>query len=346
MRSIAHLAPESGPRAVSVQELHLARSGCAQRSLEAGPARAARPGAAARGGHLPRMRTSMVALVLGIALGAAPVRAQSSHWRSRWPRFQIAEGVLGLAALGVGLAIYFEGERLDPRWTAPLPLDRETRALLVSHSIAEREAVSRASDAMFISMMVYPVAIDALLVAGAIHRDADVMGQMLLVDAEALALGLLASMITTRLVGRERPFVIECARDPTYAAGCGGDGLGRNTSFVGGHALMSFLGAGLVCAHHVHHPWLYGGPAGGAVACTAGLGVASAISIMRIVADRHWLSDIVAGATLGAAIGWLVPLLHYTIGPRGSPSPAPAPRISALPAAPGADVGITIAGAL
>lgn len=289
-----------------------------------------------------------VALVTLAPAAAAAQTPSASHWRARWPRFHGAEVVLTLVSTGVGLGIYFHGERRTPGWVEPLPLDREARAVTVGGTRDDRETISLVSDALFIGMMAYPVVVDALLAAGAIHGDSDSMAQMLLIDAEALSLGLLASMLTTRLVGRQRPYVQECGAHADYAAGCAEAYLGQNTSFVGGHALMTFLGAGLVCAHHVHNPWLYGSEAAGATACAAGLGVASAVTLMRMIGDRHWLSDLAAGAALGSAIGWLVPLLHYAVGRgggRAGSAQGPA-AIAALPTAPGTDVGITIAATL
>lgn len=46
---------------------------------------------------------------------------------------------------------------------------------------------------------------------------------------------------------------------------------------------------------------------------TAGLGVAAAVSTLRVASGDHFLSDVAAGGLIGAASGFLVPLLHERI---------------------------------
>jgi membrane-associated phospholipid phosphatase len=45
-------------------------------------------------------------------------------------------------------------------------------------------------------------------------------------------------------------------------------------------------------------------------------GVATAVGILRVAGGQHFPSDAVVGALAGAAIGWMVPLLHHHQGPR------------------------------
>jgi hypothetical protein len=69
-------------------------------------------------------------------------------------------------------------------------------------------------------------------------------------------------------------------------------------SFPSGHASMSFAFASVVTAEH----GLYWGlPA---------YALASFISFSRINDGRHWLHDVIAGATIGASYGWGVYLNH------------------------------------
>lgn len=72
----------------------------------------------------------------------------------------------------------------------------------------------------------------------------------------------------------------------------------ENDSFPSGHASMSFAFASVVTAEH----GLYWGlPA---------YAIASFISVSRINDGRHWVHDIIAGATIGASYGWGVYLNH------------------------------------
>jgi membrane-associated phospholipid phosphatase len=110
-------------------------------------------------------------------------------------------------------------------------------------------------------------------------------------------------------VRRERPFkTAYCSENPSDPDCASGD----SSSFLSGHASTAFTGAGLVCAHHGAMP-LYGNKIADTGACATALAAATVTGGLRIVADKHYASDVIAGAALGLASGWLMPkLLHYT----------------------------------
>ena len=72
---------------------------------------------------------------------------------------------------------------------------------------------------------------------------------------------------------------------------------------------FSFTGAALICVHHFENE-LLGSPWDG-VSCAAGYAVAATTASFRIVADVHYASDVLLGATIGTLVGYGVPLLHY-----------------------------------
>jgi membrane-associated phospholipid phosphatase len=74
------------------------------------------------------------------------------------------------------------------------------------------------------------------------------------------------------------------------------DGL----SFPSGHASVAFAAA----AHQRR------GARGDRGAATLLLTTATATAILRVGARRHFPSDVVAGAALGGAIGWIVPGIY------------------------------------
>ena len=43
----------------------------------------------------------------------------------------------------------------------------------------------------------------------------------------------------------------------------------------------------------------------------AGLTLAALTGYLRLAADKHYVSDVLAGTAVGAAVGWAVPYLHY-----------------------------------
>ena len=77
-------------------------------------------------------------------------------------------------------------------------------------------------------------------------------------------------------------------------------------SFPSGHASFSFAAAA-AAASILDRRHELRSHAGEVVALFAG---ATATSILRVSAHRHFPTDVAAGAVLGTAIGWIVPRLH------------------------------------
>jgi membrane-associated phospholipid phosphatase len=121
------------------------------------------------------------------------------------------------------------------------------------------------------------------------------------------------------LVGRVRPFVYN--DDPRIPAE-----LKRSKtavmSFPSGHTANAFAGAvfsGEVFARlnpddPARH-WVRGGT----------LVLAAATGWFRIKAGRHFTTDVLAGAAIGALVGWAVPKLHEVDPPAGGDKARPAP---------------------
>ena len=51
-------------------------------------------------------------------------------------------------------------------------------------------------------------------------------------------------------------------------------------------------------------------------------GLATAVSALRVASGKHWPTDVVAGAAVGSAIGWVVPFLHRTDRSAAEETPA------------------------
>lgn len=86
-------------------------------------------------------------------------------------------------------------------------------------------------------------------------------------------------------VARPRPYVV--APDLVLSAG-----PESSTSMPSGHAALSFAAATLVARRH---PDL----------APAALGWATAVALSRVTLGVHYPTDVVAGALLGAGVGWL-----------------------------------------
>jgi membrane-associated phospholipid phosphatase len=135
--------------------------------------------------------------------------------------------------------------------------------------------------------------------------------QLALIDAEAIAITTILTTTMQRAAGRARPFLRECAANPNADPNCTGSANSRNTSFISGHASLAFTAAATLCVQHSRLS-LYGS-ADWAV-CPAALGIATGASLLRVVADRHWTTDVIAGAVVGAAVGAVVSAVHLRMG--------------------------------
>jgi membrane-associated phospholipid phosphatase len=128
------------------------------------------------------------------------------------------------------------------------------------------------------------------------------------------------SLAAERAVGRARPYTADCARDGKVRNAAGEILFNScNTeedlqSFYSGHSAAVSTMAGLTCVHHQHLP-LYGGGFADLVPCMLMVGAAVMTGVTRVIADRHWASDVVVGWTVGAFSGYVLPsILHYGFG--------------------------------
>jgi membrane-associated phospholipid phosphatase len=96
-------------------------------------------------------------------------------------------------------------------------------------------------------------------------------------------------------------------------------------SFYSGHATAAFLSAVyLSYTYPMHHPdfqgraWLW----------TGSLAAAAGVSSLRVLSGKHYLSDVVAGAAMGALFGFAVPWVHVRHNQSGAAqSDAPLIRV-------------------
>ena len=268
--------------------------------------------------------------------------------RLQWtfPRFRLAEYV----AAGAVTAGNFTLESVytnvpDRNWTGGILWDSAVRNALRSRSYDTRRSVSDVSDVFWNVTQYYPVVVDGLFIPLVTDRlNFDVAFQMTLLNWQAQSLTFLMTRVAHRTVGRMRPEVQECGDDPKYTGACDPEAPGRSASFLSGHASMTFAGAALICAHHSALP-LYGGNAADVGICVAGLASATTVGVMRIVADAHWSTDVIAGAALGTSIGYGLPhLLHYGQGKKSGFFGVLPPNTGLVPLASPSLTGIAVVG--
>lgn len=236
-----------------------------------------------------RVPAALLATILALPAGAEPPPL----------RYDARDDVAltaGAAALWIGSELAKAKLAPSPcRWCAENRLDAGARDLLVwSHT----DRASRASDVLAFGLVPAGIAAHQLLAARA-AGDAKEGWVDLLVVAEAAALSVDLNQVVKFAAGRQRPFVHHAPPDRPADPD-------DNVSFTSGHATLAFTlaaAAGTVSdlRGYKSAPWVWG----------AGMSLAAATAYLRIAADKHYLTDVLAGAALGTAAGIALPrLLH------------------------------------
>lgn len=271
------------------------------------------------------MRWALV-LSLCVSLGAGSARGEPLEWDPRWPRYRPGEAVATLI-FGVGALV---AEVAPPRindniWRGGVFFDDPVRNALRAQSQAGNARAVSNSDRLYRLGVLAPLVLDVGVLALGVHGSPDVAWQMFLIELESFALTgslVLASQVITR---RERPYVQDCGpQGDTQLTTCGTE---RDyTSFISGHTAMAMTGAMLMCTHHQRLRLLGGGAADTAV-CATMVGAAVGTGLLRIVADRHYATDVIAGLAVGVFSGYVLPSwLHYGFG--ATPPADPEPRLT------------------
>ena len=242
------------------------------------------------------------------ALPSAPPPKPSSLWRDEWPQFRASEMITTIVAgLGVGTIVLI-GPSKNPRWTGGILFDDAVRNALRARSPHAVHTYRRIGDYSYHLSPLLPL-VDALVVSTIGHSDSKLAGNLIGVTLEAYSYSGLAAFIATESSARQRP-----------------DGSDTQ-SFFSGHAAISATGAGLTCADHSRIP-LWGNPVADVAACVLASLNALTTATTRVVADRHYASDVILGAGVGFGFGYSVPvLLHYAYpGNHGRLAFAPDPN--------------------
>lgn len=248
---------------------------------------------------------AVLLLLFGLPL-AAPALAAEEGEGPALRRLRVEPLTTGLVA-GGSLALVLTdvalGSPLAPdacRLCEPGAFDRRAREGLRWPDTA---AARKTSDALV-------VAVPALAV-GAIgwleRRDGDLrgFGEQAVVVAEAVSVTLLATQVAKAAFGRQRPYA--------WAGAAPSEGQDDVLSLWSGHTATAFsavTSAATAARLRGHRGWRW--------ILGAGLVGATAVGWLRVAADRHWATDVLAGAAVGSAIGLGLPVwLHGPEAPAG-----------------------------
>jgi membrane-associated phospholipid phosphatase len=238
---------------------------------------------------------------------AQPVRDEAKK-KVEWTysRFSTGEAITtGVATAGLLGAMALMKDD-DPRWRGGVLFDQAAINFGRGSSTAARERAGHVSDALLYTMTLWPF-LDAGVAATA-HHNPDTAWQMALVNTQSFMVTGLVTTLVKGLARRERPWVSSTCYDSN---GVRDPNCRDSQSFMSGHSSTAFTGAGLVCAHHQALP-LYGSKVADTAACVTAVLAASTTGALRVVADKHYASDVFAGAAIGFASGYLLPkLLHF-----------------------------------
>jgi len=260
-----------------------------------------------------------ISLVVALLLTAAPTRAQTtlepaeaprapSLWRDAWPGFSWTEGATTVTA-GVATGIIaLQTPPSEPRWQGGILFDDAVRNAVRLDSASGRQHLRSVGDMPYYFAPLLPLIVDPLVVAWLVRDDQQLAYNLAFMGLEAFSYAGLLSFVSTRISVRERPDASECRRQHPDFAGCEPD----TEAFWSGHTSIVATSAGLVCAHHRYLP-LWGSPLADASACALAATGALVTATSRLMADRHYASDVIVGMGVGFGIGYAVPvLLHYS----------------------------------
>ncbi len=218
---------------------------------------------------------------------------------------------LGMGALWLGSELA-KGS-LAPnecRWCEPGSLDASVSRALWAGGGTHAEVAAPTTDVLAFGV------VPALMLGSTLVRDARVSERGYTDAVVVLEAGMAAALLnqgTKFLVGRERPFVHALGAADKQNTHSPSD---NNLSFYSGHTSFTFaLAASATTVAAMRDsklaPWIAG--VGGSLALATGVG--------RIVAGKHYASDVAVGAVTATLVGVAVPLLLH--GRDGSTSLQP-----------------------
>jgi membrane-associated phospholipid phosphatase len=288
---------------------------------------------------VPLTAARHVAVVALLALGAlapASAAAQSVVPAATTPVPAPVLGPVSGAALRLGATPSLL--RGDGHWRGGILFDEGFRSAIRLSAIEDQEVARQISDVLLVGTMVGVFASD-VLGAPLAQGDGDLAWRAGFAYVAAIGVTMAAGELIKHAVGRARPFERDCEEDPERHGCDDGDIFSSVYSL---HSGMAFTAAGFSCSMHLSSG-LYGDTAADATACGISLALAATTGLLRVVSDRHYLSDVLVGAALGFLVGYLMPLaIVPDVG--AAPPPAAAASSQAVSAPGGGMIGLTFSG--
>jgi membrane-associated phospholipid phosphatase len=263
---------------------------------------------------LPRAATGFALILsastpLATAWADEPPSRPPLRWDPAWTHanawdYGLAGG--GIATLGVETVLLQERSE-SPRWIGPILFDTAARDLFRATAQNVRADAATASWGLWFTLVGYPLVVD--VPHAWLRYGPDVAWDLFWQDATALSLSGAADFALRDSVARLRPANTECLAQGGTNCLVGPE---VTRSFPSGHVAETTTATALICVQHLTMH-LYGAPWDD-VTCASAVTADVAVSVLRMVADDHWATDILGGAALGVAFGWGVPTLMHLHG--------------------------------
>lgn len=236
-----------------------------------------------------------LALAVGVAAAPAPL-----EYDLRWD-VPITAGI-GAWWLLSEFAFKEDLAPRDCKWCARNGLDDAGRTLRAG-TLADQKRAALTSDVVGIALTpVVAFSLDAIFTwaGGGTWRDS-VLDVLLIFEAVIAFQGL--NQAVKFMAGRERPLasVLSPAEKRMTA-----EPEDNNLSFFSGHTGYAFAmisAAATVIRARGYEKWW--------VVLAVGMPIAVTTGVLRMVADKHYLTDVLTGALLGGLIGWGVPFFFH-----------------------------------
>ncbi len=227
-----------------------------------------------------------------------------------WTRDGLITGVGGALWLSSELLLKDELAPKTCRWCDRAPdgtdtlnaLDRWGRGI-APETMEGRKRASTWSDIMGFGVMPAGVFGMQYLVASGSGAPPRYYAQDALIVFESAVLAAVANQVVKFTVGRERPFVHVLPEDQKARTDHPSD---NNLSFYSGHTSLAFslvTAAGTVSELRGYkNRWII---------WAVGLPAAASVGLLRMGADKHYLTDVLVGAAAGSLFGVGIPLLLH-----------------------------------
>lgn len=225
-------------------------------------------------------------LALFFMLFASPASAQLV-WDDDYREASTVDWTIGIGSMLVALQLSAGLDATTPRWAGMGPIDRAADRWQLATPEARARA-GRTSDVLGLLALMPSFTISPAVAYG---QDPAIGGEIAAINVRSYGITSLLVSLSKNVIRRSRPR----------------PGRSENASFVSGHSAFTFTSAALTCVNHRHLEIF--GRVIDRLACATTASIATVTGLLRVLAGRHHLSDVLVGVAVGLFSGWLVPKL-------------------------------------